>query len=64
MNFKETIQKCILQVREECVFFGALMLFAEVKGLQIKFQLQQLMVLFCISMKIFYSPCLQVSKMH
>ena len=31
MNFKETIQKCILQVRKECVFFGALMLFAEVK---------------------------------
>jgi len=31
MNFKETIQKCILQVRKECVFFGALMLFAEVR---------------------------------
>ena len=32
MNFKETIQKCILQVRKECVFFGALMLFAEVRA--------------------------------
>lgn len=31
MEFKETIQKCILQVRKECVFFGALMLFAEVR---------------------------------
>lgn len=31
MNFKEIIQKCILQVRKECVFFGALMLFAEVR---------------------------------
>ncbi len=31
MNFKEAITKCTLQVREECQFFGALMLFAEVK---------------------------------
>ena len=31
MNFKETITKCTLQVREECQFFGALMLFAEIK---------------------------------
>ena len=31
MEFKEIIQKCILQVRKECVFFGALMLFAEIR---------------------------------
>ena len=31
MSFKEAITKCTLQVREECQFFGALMLFAEVK---------------------------------
>ena len=29
-NFNEIITKCILQVREKCQFFGALMLFAEV----------------------------------
>tara|TARA_B100000242_G_scaffold294119_1_gene274930 strand:+ start:12331 stop:13497 length:1167 start_codon:yes stop_codon:yes gene_type:complete len=29
--FKETIQKCILQVRRECSFFGSLMLFAQIE---------------------------------
>ena len=31
MNFSETISKCILQVKQECPFFGALMLFAEIE---------------------------------
>ena len=31
MNFSETISKCILQVKKECPFFGALMLFAEIE---------------------------------
>ena len=29
--FEEIIQKCILQVRRECSFFGSLMLFAEIE---------------------------------
>ena len=28
--FNETISKCIIQVKRECHFFGALMLFAEI----------------------------------
>jgi len=31
MKFEDVITKCTLQVREECQFFGALMLFAEIK---------------------------------
>ena len=30
MNFSELVTKCILQIRNECQFFGALMLFAEI----------------------------------
>ena len=29
--FEEVIQKCILQVRRECSFFGSLMLFAQIE---------------------------------
>ena len=29
--FEEIIQKCILQVRRECSFFGSLMLFAQIE---------------------------------
>ena len=32
--FEEIIQKCILQVRRECSFFGSLMLFAEIEKLK------------------------------
>ena len=31
MSFGELITKCILQIREECQFFGALMLFADIQ---------------------------------
>ena len=31
MNFEDLISKCILQVRKECSFFGALMMFAPVQ---------------------------------
>ena len=31
MNFGEQVTKCILQVRKECEFFGALMLFADIQ---------------------------------
>ena len=30
MNFSELVTKCILQIRNECQFFGALMLFSEI----------------------------------